>query len=88
MKADDIRTILTALNDAEVKYLIVGGLAVVAHGYGRFTQDIDLVIQLERANVLRALNAFTAMGIAHSFRLTPWSLPTTGSDNNGERKKV
>lgn len=62
MKADDIRTILSALNGAEVKYLIVGGLAVVAHGYVRFTQDIDLVIQLERENVLRAMNALTIIG--------------------------
>ena len=62
MKVDDVRTILRALNDAEVRYLIVGGLAVVLHGYVRFTQDIDLVIQLERENVLRAMNAFTAIG--------------------------
>lgn len=62
MKVDDIRTILRALNDADVRYLIVGGLAVVAHGYVRFTQDIDLVIQLERENVLRAMDALTAIG--------------------------
>jgi predicted nucleotidyltransferase len=62
MKVDDIRTIFRALNDADVHYLIVGGLAVVAHGYVRFTQDIDVVIQLERENVLRAMNAFTAIG--------------------------
>src|SRR4029077_5511671 len=62
MKVDDIRTILSALNDGNVRYLIVGGLAVVAHGYVRFTQDIDLVIQLERENVLRAMNALTAIG--------------------------
>ena len=62
MKLDDIRTIFRALNDADVHYLIVGGLAVVAHGYVRFTQDIDMVIQLERENVLRAMNALTAIG--------------------------
>jgi hypothetical protein len=62
MKIDDVRTILRALNDADVRYLIVGGLAVVAHGYVRFTQDIDLVIQLERENVLRAMNALTTIG--------------------------
>jgi hypothetical protein len=28
----------------DVRYLIVGGLAVVAYGYVRFTQEIDLVI--------------------------------------------
>jgi predicted nucleotidyltransferase len=62
MKVDDIRTIFRALNDADVHYLIIGGLAVVAHGYVRFTQDIDVVIQLERENVLRAMNALTAIG--------------------------
>jgi len=62
MKVDDVRTILSALNDANVRYLIVGGLAVVAHGYVRFTQDIDLVVQLERENVLRAMSALTAIG--------------------------
>jgi hypothetical protein len=46
----------------QMSVLIVGGLAVVAHGYVRFTQDIDLVIQLERENVLRAMNALTAIG--------------------------
>jgi predicted nucleotidyltransferase len=62
MKIDDVGTILRALNDANVRYLIVGGLAVVAHGYVRFTQDIDLVVQLERENVLRAMNALTGIG--------------------------
>lgn len=61
MKVDDVRTILRALNEANVRYLIVGGLAVVAHGYVRFTQDIDLVVQLERENVLRAMNALTGI---------------------------
>jgi len=31
MKLADVEAILRALNDAEVRYLIVGGLAVVAH---------------------------------------------------------
>jgi len=62
MKIDDVGTILRALNDANVRYLIVGGLAVVAHGYVRFTQDIDLVVQLERENVLRAMKALTGIG--------------------------
>jgi nitrogen regulatory protein PII-like uncharacterized protein len=62
MKVEDIRKIFRALNDADVHYLIVGGLDVVAHGYVRFTQDIDLVVGLERENVLRAMNALTAIG--------------------------
>lgn len=62
MKADDVRAILAALNGADARYLIVGGLAVVAHGYVRYTQDLDIVLQLERDNVLRAMRALTAIG--------------------------
>ena len=40
----------------------VGGMAVVAHGYGRMTADIDLVVQLKRDNILKALEALAALG--------------------------
>ena len=33
MKRDSVVAIVRALNEMEVQYLIVGGLAVVAHGY-------------------------------------------------------
>ena len=62
MKLADVEAILRALNDAEVRYLIVGGLAVVAHGYVRYTADIDVVLDLERANALRAMKALDAIG--------------------------
>jgi predicted nucleotidyltransferase len=62
MKLADVEAILRALNDANVRYLIVGGLAVVAHGYPRLTVDIDIVLNLERDNVLRAMAALDAIG--------------------------
>ena len=62
MRLQDVEAILRALNDAEVRYLIVGGLAVVAHGYPRLTVDIDLVVNLERENVLRSMNALERIG--------------------------
>jgi hypothetical protein len=52
-----IEEILDALNRADVRYLVVGGVAVVLHGHLRTTADLDLVIQLQRANVLRAMGA-------------------------------
>jgi hypothetical protein len=53
-----VETIIRALNAANVRYLIAGGLAVVAHGYVRFTADIDLILDLESANVTNAMTAF------------------------------
>ncbi|MGQ0553408.1 MAG: DUF6036 family nucleotidyltransferase [Planctomycetota bacterium] len=57
-----VERILAALNEARVRYLIVGGVAVVLHGRIRTTLDINLVVQLERENVLRALGALARLG--------------------------
>src|SRR5260370_36943831 len=62
MKLADVEAILRALNDANVRYLIVGGLAVVAHGYVRYTADVDIVLDLEGENTLRAMKALEAIG--------------------------
>jgi len=62
MKLADVEAILRALNDAEVRYLIVGGLAVVAHGYIRATVDIDIVLNLEESNARNAMRALIAIG--------------------------
>jgi hypothetical protein len=62
MKLADVEASLRALNDAEVRYLIVGGLAVVAHGYVRATVDMDIVLDLESENVLRAMAALKEIG--------------------------
>ena len=40
MEVRSIETIVKTLNEAGVEYLIVGGLAVNAHGYERLTVDV------------------------------------------------
>ncbi len=59
----EIENILAALNAAGVRYLVVGGVAVVLHGHLRTTMDLDLVIELESANVRRALEALADLGL-------------------------
>jgi polynucleotide 5'-kinase involved in rRNA processing len=54
--------IIAALDDAGVRYLVAGGLAVNAHGYIRFTRDVDLVIQLEPDNIVAAFRALATLG--------------------------
>ena len=58
----DIERVLEALNQAEVRYLVAGGVAVVLHGYLRTTADLDLVVQLEEDNVRRAIRALGSLG--------------------------
>jgi hypothetical protein len=62
MRLATLEAIFRALEDASVRYLVVGGVAVNAHGYQRLTQDLDLVIELEASNLIRALDALADLG--------------------------
>jgi len=59
----DIERVFAGLTEAKVRYLVVGGVAVVLHGHLRATADLDLVIALEPPNVLRAIQALTRLGL-------------------------
>ncbi len=61
MKVASLEAVFKALNEADVRYLVVGGLAVAAHGHGRLTFDLDIVLQLQSDNVLRAMRAFESL---------------------------
>lgn len=57
-----LERVLGELEREGVRFLVVGGVAVVLHGYLRTTVDLDLVIQLDRSNVLRAIDVFNRLG--------------------------
>ena len=48
---DDLVRLARALNAHHVRYVLIGGFAVIAHGGARTTKDIDLLIDAEPANV-------------------------------------
>lgn len=60
--ASRVEWVLTSLERAGARYLVVGGVAVVLHGYLRTTLDLDLVLHLDRDNVERALAALGDLG--------------------------
>lgn len=62
VKLASVAMIFKALNDAGVRALIVGGLAVNAHGYLRFTKDADLAVELLPENIERAFRALVTLG--------------------------
>ena len=62
MKLEAIQKLFDSLNTASIRYLVVGGFAVIAHGYTRLTMDIDIVLSLEMPNLLRALDIFAKLG--------------------------
>lgn len=62
MTSNSIHEIVQSLNEAKVRYLVVGGLAVVAHNYLRYTADVDLVFSLDSENVSRAMSVLDRLG--------------------------
>jgi hypothetical protein len=54
--------VLRALQDGEVRFVLVGGTAVILHGVPRTTADLDIVLDLEESNVRRLVEAMTRLG--------------------------
>lgn len=55
--------VFLALNEAGVRYVIVGGLAVVLQGHLRVTVDVDIVLDLEPASARKAMEALKSIGM-------------------------
>jgi predicted nucleotidyltransferase len=63
----DPRAILLTLVDHGVDFVVVGGVAVQAHGHGRATRDLDVIPRPELLNLSRLGEALAALG-AHLLR--------------------
>jgi hypothetical protein len=58
---EDVLKLCRRLNELGARYLIVGGIAIIQHGFTRATEDIDLLVEgsLEnQAKVKAALEVF------------------------------
>jgi hypothetical protein len=53
--------LLRALRDHRVDFLVIGGIAVAAHGYVRATKDVDIIPNPERDNLERLWAALVAL---------------------------
>jgi len=53
----EIVRVCKALNSEGVKYVVVGGCAVILHGYYRTTHDIDLLVDSSIENIRRLKKA-------------------------------
>ncbi len=50
---EDVGRIGLSLNEAGARYVLIGGFAVIAHGSGRTTKDIDLLVDPAPDNIAR-----------------------------------
>lgn len=50
------KTLFSSLNRASIKYMVAGGIAVNLYGIERATADVDIVLELEKGNLLKFIN--------------------------------
>lgn len=55
--------IFDALNRAHVRYVVVGGVAMVLHGFARFTADLDIAVDLSPPEAKKAIDTLLALGL-------------------------
>lgn len=60
---EDFRDFLFALNEAKVKYILVGGFSVILHGYSRTTGDMDIWVERTADNYQNIKLAFLKFGM-------------------------
>src|SRR5262245_55136988 len=61
--SNHINEILFALTDAQVEFVVGGGVAAVLHGVERVTLDIDLALDMDPVNVEKFLQVMRNLGL-------------------------
>jgi hypothetical protein len=62
VRKQHVAEVASALEKASIRYVFVGGVAVIAHGYVRTTYDIDIVVALTAENIEKAFMALASVG--------------------------
>ena len=58
---DDVKTVARYLEEAGVEYALVGGYAIAAHGFNRFSEDIDILVEPSPENARRWILALARL---------------------------
>ncbi|RKY99307.1 MAG: hypothetical protein DRQ10_06425 [Candidatus Hydrothermota bacterium] len=77
-----LKQIAQQLDNAEIRYMVIGGQAVLIHGEPRFTKDIDITMEITPQNLQQVLEVVKHLGLkilvknVEKFVKDTWVLPT------------
>ncbi len=60
----DFKDLLVILDQEGVRYLVVGGYAVIHYSQPRYTKDLDVWLEPSPENAVRVMRAFATFGIS------------------------
>jgi len=70
MRISQFEQVFGALQRAQVRFLVVGGVAAIAHGVVRYTNDLDLVLAFDEENLIRGVKALEEIGLKAKIPVT------------------
>lgn len=58
---EDVKAVARFLNEAGCHYALIGGYAIAAHGYVRFSEDVDILVDPAPDNTRRWIEALARL---------------------------
>jgi len=58
---DDVKLVARLLEQEGVRYALIGGYAIAAHGFVRFSEDVDILVDPSPENTKRWIAALAAL---------------------------
>lgn len=58
---EDLKLVARALNAEGTRYALIGGYAIAAHGYNRFSEDLDILVDPAPDNTRRWIAALSTL---------------------------
>ncbi|MDF1852212.1 MAG: hypothetical protein P1U85_15335 [Verrucomicrobiales bacterium] len=77
----DFKDLLVILDQEDVRYLVVGGYAVIFHSQPRYTKDLDIWLEPTPDNAEKVMRAFAKFGVS-TFGLDRKDFETEGTQLN------
>ena len=65
-----VKSVFKSLQDHDVRYVTIGGIAAILHGVPRPTFDLDILIEATTENAQRALDALKECGMGTAYLTT------------------
>lgn len=72
----------------KVRYIVVGGIAVNLYGVPRMTADLDLMVDLEKENVLKTVNILRSLGYVPKIPENPENLANQEKREEWKKKNM
>ena len=86
---EDFSEFARLLEQAGVKYMIVGGYSVALHGFPRYTGDIDFFVAVSSENAAKLVQVFDVFGFAElGLTLADFTLPDYVIEIGREPRKI